>query len=172
MAVGVGVGAGTVLGLGAATAAGADVGAGLGLAGAAAPGNPLAAALELRPWDGLFVVAVLGPVLTCGLLEALAPPGVRGPGLVPVEPAPEGAGSGRLLGTRLLMHSVTPRPTPDWPWSPWQCWTACFTAWATSVGLEPPTAAAATTPPLNAMVAAASPTASLEMTAIGASARR
>jgi hypothetical protein len=41
-----------------------------------------------------------------------------------------------------------------------------------SVGLEPPTAAAATTLPLNAMVAAASPTASLEMTAIGGSARR
>jgi hypothetical protein len=183
-AVGVGAGVGgvalgdgeaTALGLGAAAVAGAEVAAGLGLAWPRTPGRPPAAALELKPRDGLLVELVLGPVLVCDRPEALAPAGVRGLGSAPVTPVPVGTGStgsGRLEGTRLLMHSVTPRPTSAWPCSPWQCWTACFTARATSVGLDPPTAAAATTLPLNAMVAAASPTASLEMTAIGGSARR
>jgi hypothetical protein len=119
----------TALGLGAATPAGADVAAALGLAWAVAPETPLAAALGLSPWEGVPVAIVLGPPLVCARPEALAPAGVRGPGLAPLLPAPviDGGGSGRFEGTRLLTHSVTP-PTPDWLGSFWQCWTACFTA--------------------------------------------
>ena len=116
-----GVGMATALGLGAAALAGAEVAAGLGLAWAAAPGSPLEAALGLRPWDGLPVAIVLGPLLVCARPEALAPAGVRGLGLAPLLLAPVGTGSDRLLGTRLLMHSVTPGPTRDWLWSFWQC---------------------------------------------------